>query len=187
MSNTFQVVEIDSIQTIGISTPLTKSQHDNFGIISRLWKRFNAEIHKIRNRPSSMGDWKKFGITYAQNDEYFYLAAIPHMDNMLAPLDMIRKDIAQGQYAHFTHVGRMSHLKSTIYTIYKKVLPERNLTPEPQGKADVIHFEKYDNRFHWNRPDSIIEIYVPIETGAKKIVGEKMSQPSYDGDVSLNT
>jgi hypothetical protein len=34
------------------------------------------------------------------------------------------------------------------------------------------------NRFHWNRPDSIIEIYVPIETVAKNSAGEKSAQRS---------
>ncbi len=167
MNTTFQFVKIDSKHTVGISTALTKSQHKNFAVISSLWKHFNAEIHKIRNRPSSSRDWEKFGITYTQNHEYHYLAAIQFMDNMLAPLNMIKKDIVQGRYACFTHTGKMNHLKSTVYAIYKKMLPERNLTPESQEKAGLIHFERYDNRFHWNRPDSIIEIYVPMETGAK--------------------
>jgi hypothetical protein len=49
---------------------------------------------------------------------------------------------------------------------YRKMLPERNLTPESPVIAGLIQFERYDNRFHWNRPDSIIEIYVPLETAA---------------------
>ncbi|CAB1069482.1 hypothetical protein D1AOALGA4SA_684 [Olavius algarvensis Delta 1 endosymbiont] len=27
------------------------------------------------------------------------------------------------------------------------------------------HFERYDSRFHWNRSDSIVEIYLPLKTG----------------------
>ena len=167
MNNTLQLVEIDLVQTIGISTSLTKSQRENLAIISRLWKHFNAEIHKIKNKPSPKRDWEKFGITYAQNHEYYYLAAIPFIGEMLAPPNMMRKEILQGQYACFTHTGKMSHLKSTIYAIYKKMLPEREVVPESMEKAGLIHFERYDNRFHWNKPDSIIEIYVPIETFAK--------------------
>jgi predicted transcriptional regulator YdeE len=166
-NNAFQLVEIDVIRAIGISITLTKSQRENFTIVSRLWKKLNAEIHKIRHRPSPKGNWQKFGITYKHNHEYYYIAAIPFTEEMLAPPNMIRKDIPRGKYACFTHIGKMSHLKSTIYAIYTRILPDKEFIPEPQEKAGLIHFERYDNRFHWNRADSVIEIYVPIETSAK--------------------
>ena len=86
MNNSFQFVEIDLIPAVGLSTTLTTSQHENFVIISSLWKRFNAEFHKIGNRPPSGKDWEKYGITYSQNHEYCYLAAIRYMDNMQAPV-----------------------------------------------------------------------------------------------------
>ena len=167
MSSTFQFVEIGLIPVVGISTTLTRSQQENFVIISSLWTRFNAEIHKIGNRPPLSRDWEKYGITYSQNHEYCYLAAIQYLESMRVPSHMVRKNITPGRYAGITHTGKLSYLKSTIYAIYKKMLPERNLTPESQEKAGLIHFEKYDNRFHWNRFDSLIEIYVPIETGAQ--------------------
>ena len=163
MNNSFQFVEIDLISAVGISTTLTTSQHDNFVIISSLWKRFNADIHKIGNRPPSSKDWEKYGITYSQNHKYCYLAAIRYSDNMLAPSSMVRKDITPGRYACITHRGKLSYLNSTIHAIFKKMLPERNIKHRFEEKAGLIQFEKYDNRFHWNRPDSLIEIYVPIE------------------------
>ena len=155
--------------TIGIATTLTKSQNQNQVLISSLWKRFNAETHKIDNRPSSEKNWAKFGITYVHNHEYCYLAAIPYLNDMQAPSNMIRHDIPPGRYACITHTGKINGLKTTVDSIYKKILPQRNLKPEPHVKADLIQFEKYDNRFHWNRPDSIIEIYVPMETVAPRV------------------
>ena len=130
MSDTFQFVEIDLIPTVGISATLTRSLDENFVIISSLWKHFNAEIHKTGNRSSSGRDWEKFGITYAHNHKYCYLAAIPYMDNMRVTSRMIRKNIARGRYACIAHSGKMCNLKSTVSMIYKKMLPERNLTPE---------------------------------------------------------
>ena len=167
--NGLQIVEIELIPAVGISTRLTRSQAENSVIISSLWKRFNAEIHKIEQQPSSGENWEKFGITYLQNQEYGYLAAIPCMDGMRVPAHMIRKNITRGRYACITHTGKMSYLKSTVNIIYRRMLPERNLTPESPDKAGLIQFERYDNRFHWNRPDSIIEIYVPLETAAGKM------------------
>ena len=110
MTNSFQFVEIDLIPAVGLSTTLTTSQHENFVIISSLWKRFNADIHKIGNRPPSSKDWEKFGITYSQNLKYCYLAAIRYSDNMLAPSSMVRKNIKPGRYACINHTGKLSYL-----------------------------------------------------------------------------
>jgi predicted transcriptional regulator YdeE len=60
--------------------------------------------------------------------------------------------------------GKLRYLNSTIHAIYKKMLPGRNIKPRFEEKAGLIQFERYDNRFHWNKPDSLIEIYVPIIT-----------------------
>jgi predicted transcriptional regulator YdeE len=57
MGDRFQFVEIDLIPAVGISATLTRSQRENFAIISGLWKRFNADIHKIGNRSSSGKCW----------------------------------------------------------------------------------------------------------------------------------
>ena len=165
-SPAFQLVEVDLIPTVGIATALTRSQNKNQALISNLWQRFNAEIHKIGNRPSSGKNWEKFGITYIQKHEYGYLAAIPYLEDMQPPANMMRKDIPGGRYACVTHTGKLSSLKSTVHSIYKKILPANNLAPESPLKAGLIQFERYDNRFHWNRPDSILEIFVPLETVA---------------------
>ena len=162
MNSLFRLVKIELIQTIGISTMLTGSQQKNFTIISGLWKQFNAEIHKIKNRGLTKDNWEKFGITYTQHHEYFYAATIQYTPDMIPPKSMIRKDIVQGQYACFVHTGSLNKLKSTIYNIYKNILPENDLIPD---KTKLIYFEKYDNRFHWNKPGSVIEIFVPIKTG----------------------
>ena len=177
MYDTFQFVEINLIPAVGLSTILTTSQGENFIIISNIWRRFNAEIHKIGNRPPSGRDWEKYGITYSKNHEYCYLAAIRYTDNLLAPSSMVRKNIMPGRYACVTHTGKLSDLKSTINAIYKKLLPQRNISAESREKAGLIHFEKYDNRFHWNRPDSLIEIYVPLETGK---IHESFAQQLHD-------
>ena len=54
MNNTFQFVEFKLIPTIGISTALTRSQHENFVIISSLWKRFNYDNRFQWNKPDSI-------------------------------------------------------------------------------------------------------------------------------------
>ena len=37
-----------------------------------------------------------------------------------------------------------------------------------RAKTPKTRAGEFGNRFHWNKSDSVIEIYVPIETGVKK-------------------
>ncbi len=157
-----RLCDVEMTGTVGIAATLTKSQTENARIIAQLWKRFNRELYAIPNRPRSSNGWQKFGITYPQNGGYSYLAAIPDAPAMVVPEQMCRKTIPAGQYACFTHTGPMYHLKSSIHAIYATHLPalEQNRpTPEDAG---LFHFERYDARFHWNRADSCIDVFVPI-------------------------
>ena len=58
----------------------------------------------------------------------------------------------------------MENIKKTFFEIYKVILPKSNLKIEDQTTTGFIHFEKYDYRFQWNNPNSIIDIYLPINT-----------------------
>ncbi len=163
MDKTVEIVDVELAQTIGIKVKLSNSQNKNFAIISRLWKLFNAEIYKIKNRARQDKDWVKFGITYKSDNDYYYLAALPYNEEMSIPFNMTKAYITQGKYACFTHTGKIIQLKSTINNIYMNILPNSNYIPKVHLESKLIHFEKYDHRFNWNRIDSVIEIYVPIE------------------------
>jgi hypothetical protein len=58
----------------------------------------------------------------------------------------------------------MEKLKQTIYAIYNVFLPKSTLIVEDHIKTGFIHFEKYDYQFQWNRPNSVIEIHLPLST-----------------------
>ena len=47
-------------------------------------------------------------------------------------------------------------LKDTINYVYKEIIPKNNILVE---NRQFVYFEKYDYKFHWNREDSVIEIY----------------------------
>ena len=151
-----------NIQTCGLVTTLTKSQTDNFKIIQKHWTTFNEELKKW-GLNKNVGNWAKYGITYKINENYFYLTAIP-TGNYTFPDHFISKEIPKGEYEMFTHKGKMENIKQTISEIYKNTLPKSNLTIEDHMKTGFLHFEKYGYRFQWNKPTSIIEIYLPVKT-----------------------
>ena len=151
-----------NISTFGLLTELTKSQTDNFEIIKYHWRKFNAKLKKY-NLIQNGGNWEKYGITFKTNETYFYLTTIPQ-NEMNFPEHFVNKEIPKGEYEIFTHTGSMENIKQTINNIYKNILPNSNLTIEHYSKTGFIHFEKYDYRFRWDKPNSEIDIYLPINT-----------------------
>jgi predicted transcriptional regulator YdeE len=151
-----------NISTFGLLTELTNSQTDNFEIIKNHWKTFNAELKKY-NLIQNGGNWEKYGITIKTNEAYFYLTTIPQ-DNFIFPEHFVNKEIPKGEYEIFTHKGKMENIKLTIHDIYKNILPNSNLKIEHYSKTGFMHFEKYDYRFRWDKPNSEIDIYLPIST-----------------------
>ena len=151
-----------NIKVCGLVTELTKSQTENFEIIQNHWSEFNTEL-KRRKLNQNDGNWTKYGITFKADNKYFYLTAIP-MTNFIIPENFTNLEIPKGEYKMFTHKGKIENIKNTLFEIYKIILPKSNLKTEDQTKTGFIHFEKYDYRFNWNKPNSIIDIYLPVKT-----------------------
>ncbi|WP_188050621.1 GyrI-like domain-containing protein [Flavobacterium sp. GP15] len=150
-----------NIKTAGLVTQLTKSQKENFIIISKHWIAFNAELKK-HNLNQHSGNWVKYGITFKVENEYFYLTAIPS-NKQIFPDHFINFEISKGNYEIFVHQGAMQDIKQTLNHIYKTIIPDLNLKIEDHEKKGFLHFEKYDYRFQWNNPKSVIEIYLPLK------------------------
>lgn len=152
----YEIVTRKSCKVVGLQIELTTSQNENQKIIARHWKRFNRElrINEIRFN----GSWLKYGITRKTNNQYTYLTAIPRTTDVVG---FTEEELGGGEYICFEHKGNMGLLKSTIHDIYKKLIPESKF--ELDKSRATIHFEQYDKRFLWNKPNSIIDIYVPIE------------------------
>lgn len=54
----------------------------------------------------------------------------------------------------------MDKIYETYGMIYQEILPQMEYIPLQEN---FLHFEKYDYRFHWNKKNSIIEIWLPIK------------------------
>jgi len=151
-----EIVTRKSCTVIGLQVELTTSQNENHKIIASHWKRFNRELRI--NEIGFDGNWLKYGITRKINDQYMYLTAIPKVIDVTG---FAEEELDRGEYICFEHRGSMSLLKSTIHDIYKKFIPESQFELD-EGRT-TIHFEQYDQRFLWNKPKSVIDIYVPIK------------------------
>ena len=163
MDNIFSdTILCDEIKLAGLKVKLTKSQLMNFEIISKHWKMFNSFLHKIKGRSSSNNNWVKYGVTYKEDDNHYYLAAIPYDLSHSYPSKIEKITIPYGDYAQFNHKGEIQNIKISIAYIFRDFFPSNNNNLTFDDNSKIVFIEKYDNKFHWYRSDSIIEILVPV-------------------------
>lgn len=151
----FELQKKERINLVGLSTELTTSQIQNYDIIRNHWIKFNSLLKSDKQRVK--GNWVKYGVTYKNKDKYLYMAAIP-VDEVDSGFEAI--EISEGLFARFEHTGNMAKIKTTIYDIYKRIIPEKQL--QINDKRHILHYELYDFRFRWNKSNSIIDIYLPV-------------------------
>ena len=148
--------KLEAFLVIGQEAELTQNQRKNVEISTRFWRTFNMKLKK--DQLSQSGSWLKYAFMERKNGQLFYFCAIPFRGEV--PNGFSLKEMKAHQYLVVEHQGPMFKIYETYGEIYQNFLPHTNYKPL---KEDCIHFEKYDHRFHWNREDSIIEIWIPIE------------------------
>lgn len=153
---TYSIHKCEALTLIGQSVKLTNQQGANLQITTQFWQRFNYNLKK--GNLSQSGNWVKYAVMERKNNELFYYCAIPLQKDI--PEGFSIKNIPPHQYLVVEHVGAMNKIYDTYTMIYHHLLPELGFKPLSD---DFLHFEKYDYRFHWNKDNSIIEIWVPIQ------------------------
>ena len=158
MNNEYTIASVKDKKLYGLSVILTKSQNSNYTIINNSWKEFNTKL-RSSNLPKQVGgNWEKYGITYKTGDVYKYFCGIP-VENEYVNNDFEEHKVLDGYYMIFQHKGAMYNIKDTLFTIYKKIIPENKIL---LNQSEYFHFELYNYKFKWNKNESIIEIYIPI-------------------------
>lgn len=146
---------LDDIFLLTKSCELTSNLAQNECISMGFWKTFNDQI---REQHLLQGfNFEKFAVTTRVQGKLRYACGLIPKGSYPAGFDLQR--IPRGRYLKFEHQGAMSELKETVRLIFESYLPQHLMHTLP---GSLVYFEKYTNRFHFNREDSIIELYVPI-------------------------
>lgn len=152
----YEIRELEAFSVIGQEIQLTGYRTKNIQISTQFWSTFNANLKKAYL--SQSGTWLKYAFMERKNGGLTYFCAIPK--RTIIPDGFILKEIQPHQYLVAEHTGAMNRIYDTYEELYRNLLPNIKYEPLP---TDLIHFEKYDERFHWNRENSIIEIWIPIK------------------------
>lgn len=153
----YRLEVVDGFRVTGLSVPITSSQAQNAVICQRFWRTFNSELSAAGARQH--GSWRKYAITYAEGETYHYMCGIPDEPALPSPTHFKTCEVPAGLYLVFDHVGPMNGITATLSTIYRRHLPKLGFKASPEF---IFHFERYDHRFRWNHPKSVIEIWVPV-------------------------
>ena len=117
-----------------------------------------SNINLKKSYLSQSGNWRKYAFTERRNGKLYYFCSIPGKN--IVPDNFIYKEIPSCKYLVVEHIGSMDKIYETYGKLYQEILPHVGYIPL---QKNFLHFEKYDYRFHWNRENSIIEIWLPIE------------------------
>lgn len=151
----YKVCELSTMEVSGMRISLTTSFASNMEASIQHWKTFNQEIENHHLQQNQ--HWIKYGVTLRMDDALSYLCAIPKtMDTRGFP----SYTIEGGTFLVFQHTGAMHNLKQSISEIFQKFIPNSSFSLR---NTPLVYFEKYTSSFRYNHPDSIIEIYVPIQ------------------------
>ncbi len=128
---------------------------ENTSEIPSLWQTFNERVVEV----TAVSDAAAYGVCLAAGDDgrFRYVAGVESEKGATAPKGMEKVSITAGRYAVFTHVGHISTIGNTVYTIWNKSLSDLGL--HPQLAPD---FERYDNRFDPKTGRGSVEIWIPV-------------------------
>ncbi len=128
---------------------------------TRYWEEFfpqyNKAEHKDNNRFYGTMFWEDQP-TMTQDMPINYLVGVPEEVLSDPQEPWVKHTIKGGSYAVFTHKGPVERIQETYMYIYGTWL--QNSTYEERYGDQ---FEYYDERFKDQSPDSIVEIWVPVQ------------------------
>ena len=89
---------------------------------------------------------------------FSYLAGLDIPIETSVPEGLQERIVPEAQYAVFEHIGSLDTLQQTYQAIYRDWMPSSGYR-----RAETDDFELYGPRFKYGEPDSVMEIWVPVE------------------------
>ncbi len=150
-------VHRDSFRVIGLCRSFTMNNNS----IPSLWDKFSQSCDQL---PGVINPKTAYGICYSEETDmtadtpFFYIAGMEVSLDAVVPADFHEKSIPEADYAVFEHIGSLDTLQQTYKAIYNEWLPSSGYQ-----RMNDYDIELYDERFKYGAPDSVFEIWIPIQ------------------------
>lgn len=125
------------------------------------WNQFMGVVEQLPADPQA----PYYGINFFTADYnpqehtgFGYMACVPVLKSEGIPEGVVLRKIPARDYIVFEHKGPLMYLEQSFNYIFNQYLP--------QGKHKALYadlLEVYDCRFNAESPDSVIEIWVPVQ------------------------
>lgn len=152
----YELKELPAFSVLGLEQVLTNQKSQNLERCLSFWTVFNRQL-KMNRLTQQKGNWTKFAFMERRDGQLYYYCAIPHQNSV--PANFLVKEVPAGSYLVVEHQGAMDQIYDTYEEVYQELVPKLSLSLK---QTSFLHFEKYGEKFHWNRENSVIEIWVPI-------------------------
>ncbi|HUN22823.1 MAG TPA: GyrI-like domain-containing protein [Anaerolineales bacterium] len=146
---TFQ--SLPQLQIVGLSVRSTPFDSQ----IPSLWGKLVARIGEIRHRVGDVAYGVVSNFDPASN-QFDYLAGYAVSDAASVPADMSILSIPPQHYAVFDCT--IPTIGAVMHHIYQEWLPTSGYK-----RAESAEFEFYPETFQPSQPDSILQLYIPIQ------------------------
>ncbi len=165
----YSIVKKKEIKVVGMELKNTHFDNLNFQQNQMLWRNFNQKIKLIPNRVKS-NDWVKYGIRYLKDFDskskisQYYMTCVEVSQFTDSPKNFQKITIPDMNYIKMRIKGKLVDLVKKIALIYdKQIVLNQDPNNFPHNKfSPILHIERYDKRFDWISPESIIEIFIPL-------------------------
>lgn len=142
------LVERTPLTVIGLQISTLPMSPD----IPALWPRFVARMDELTDAAEP---GVSYGIMQGGAQQLDYMAALSVTAAQVLPPGMTRRVLPGGTYARFSYP--LSGLAAGFAEIYERLLPASGWVQRP-GPC----FERYDENFCPDRPESAVEIWLPV-------------------------
>ncbi len=157
ISETPREARMDDMTMVGFQV-LNTMEHE---AMMKVWGDFMSVVEKLPCDPSS----PYFGVNFFTEDYnpqdhtgFGYMACVPVLNTENLPEGVVIRKVPARDYIVFEHKGPLQYLEQSFNHIFNNYLP--------QGHYKALYtdvLEVYDCRFDAESPDSIIEIWMPVQ------------------------
>lgn len=147
-----KIVERPAVTVVGLRI-LTKPMSPE---IAALWPRFVSRIGEIAHATEPYVSYGVMRDPDASMSQLDYMAAVAVADAATLPAGMESTVLPAGIYAFFAYP--LSGLGAGFGEIYSRHLPGSGYQ-----QADGPYFERYNEAFNPADPNSMVEIYLPVD------------------------
>lgn len=156
-----QIVEKQELLIAGCEAPFIHAlspDANNHDVIPHVWDRFMDRLAELPHQNGA----PMYGLVSQREErshphELWYMAGCAVTADIKVPEGMTIQRVPSGTYAVFTHRGPMSGISETVGYAYREWLPQSDYE-----LVDAPDVELYDERFHCDRDNSVMEYWLPV-------------------------